>query len=84
MSEIIVGKKPLSHYQGYAYILIEHCENTDNLIIKGYGRNISKAMVLADWITREFKVYTIKQLKPSRSHNGYIGIEIEMVISKNA
>ena len=50
---IIVGKKPLSHYQGYMFIK-SAMEKPDKVIVLSRHPNLDKAIVLADWITKIF------------------------------
>jgi len=80
-NEIIVGNKPLSNYQGFIYGLLKNVD-PESIVIKGYGHNISKAMILMDWIRKKFP-YALKGLKETRSLRGYIGIEIRMTRSKH-
>jgi len=80
-NEIIVGNKPLSNYQGFVCSLLKNAE-LQCFVIKGYGHNISKAMILMDWIRKKFP-YKLEDLKETRSLRGYIGIEIRMNRSKH-
>ena len=81
MSEIIVGKKPFANYQGYAIIQIR--DGSKKLIIKGYGKQISRAMLLYDWIKRHFPQYQKQDIDEDRSKTGYIGIKITLEAKKD-
>ena len=79
MSEIIVGKKPLANYQGY--IIVQVNNGVKNLILRGFGRHISKAMILSAWIRRYFPQFKLKELEEDQSETGYIGIKITLEAS---
>ncbi len=80
MTEIIVSKKPLSNYQGYVIIQIN--KKITKFVIRGFGKHISKAMVLYDWIRRHFPQYQKKLIDEDRSERGYIGIKIVLEAKK--
>ena len=76
MSEIIVGRKPLANYQGY--IIIQVNNGVKNLTLRGFGRNISKAMILSAWIRRYFPQFKIASIEEDQSETGYVGIKITL------
>ena len=80
MSEIIVGKKPLANYQGY--IIVQVNNGAKNLTLRGFGRNISKAMILSDWIKKRFPRFQTRSIEEDRSKRGYIGIRINLEASE--
>ena len=79
---IIVGKKPLSHYQGYMFV--KSLEKPNKVTILARTPNIDKACKLADWITRIFG-FTIDQTEiiPSEQNPRIpVTIKITLTISK--
>jgi len=80
MSEIIVGRKPLANYQGY--IIVQINNGAKNLTLRGFGRNISKAMILSAWIRRYFPQFQVTNIEEDQSETGYIGIKITLEASK--
>lgn len=81
MSEIIVGNKPIANYQGY--IIIQANKHVKKITLRGFGRHISKAMILSAWIRRFFPQYKLRSIEEDESKTGYVGIKITLEASKN-
>lgn len=74
MTEIIVSRKPLSNYQ--TYIIVQINKGIKKLTLRAFGKHISKAMILADWVRRHFPKYKLNKITEDRSERGYIGIQV--------
>jgi len=80
MNEIIIGKKPLSNYQGY--IIMKVNNGAKSLTLRAFGKHISKAMILSDWIKKRFPKFQTRSIEEDRSKSGYIGIRINLEASE--
>ena len=76
MTEIIIGRKPLANYQGY--IIIQINKGAKNFTLRAFGKHISKAFILFDWIRRHFPQFKHYSIDEDRSERGYIGVKICM------
>jgi len=80
MTEIIVSRKPLSNYQ--TYIIVQINKGIKKLTLRAFGKHISKAFILFDWIRRHFPQFKTISITDDRSERGYIGVKICMEASK--
>ena len=80
MTEIIVSRKPLSNYQ--TYIIVQINKGIKKLTLRAFGKHISKAFILFDWIRRHFPQFKTISITDDRSERGYIGVKICMETSK--
>ena len=74
MTEIIVSRKPLSNYQ--TYIIVQINKGIKKLTLRAFGKHVSKAFILFDWVRRHFPQFQKYTIKDDRSERGYIGIQV--------
>ena len=80
MVEVIVGKKSLANYQGY--IILQVRKGVKSLTLRAFGKHISKAMILSDWIKKRFPMFQTRSIEEDRSKRGYVGIRINLEASE--